>query len=191
MPAAHVLKRKIKKSQLVGLLAPTLGQEKSESLVNAAARVLGMQIGEDLRVEQAYEIIERLSIADGIVGVVARFVKTRGELDELADHAPSSKRPGVHGLAMSTPGGGIPIARTGFAEPRLPLEELVHYLAPALGDEKAREAVATYAAQIGALGPDVTRAQADAMLEHMSQADGILGVVASFAKARFLLRYPG
>ena len=182
------LKRKIKKSQLVGLLAPALGQEKSESLVNAAARVLGMEIGDDLRLEQAHDILERLSVADGLVGVAARFVVSRGELDELADRAPSSKRPGAHGLVTTTPGGALPIARV--PEPRVPIDEVVQFLAPALGEDKAREAVAAHAAQVGALGTDCTRTQAAAMLERMSQAEGILGVVASFAKARFLLRHP-
>jgi len=183
----HLLKRTIKRSQLVGLLTPTLGHEKSDTHVSAAARELGISLGHEVRVEHVLAILDRLGTADGLVGVAARFVRARGELEAMIGAAPASLRP----RALSVlPIVGVPIAKP--APPaRVSLEEIAMYVAPALGDVVARESVSKYAATLGLSGPEVARAEASQILDAMSQAEGMIGVVASFAKARFLLKYPG
>lgn len=185
----------MKRGALALLLAPTLGQEKSEEVVRTACARLGFGEPEELRVDQAVAVIDLLGQSEGIVGVVARFVKVRGELEDLVDTPPPSSPPtapslppGPAVLGTMTPGGGVAFARPRAADVKT--GDLLAFFAPALGDEKSRETIAIYAARVGATGPDFSYAQALQMLELMAQAEGILGVVARFAKARFILTFP-
>jgi hypothetical protein len=181
----------MRRSQLVGLLAPTLGLEKSEEVVTAAVRRLRLGVSDELTVAQALAILDDLTQTPGIVGVVARFVKARGELEDLTELVPSSVPPSSPAaMTAMTPGGGVAVFRA-TDQIKVSKDELVALLSPALGEEKSGEAIAAYAPKVGALGTEFTRAQAAKMLELMSAADGILGVVASFARARFILKYPG
>jgi hypothetical protein len=172
--------RKMRRSQLVGLLAPTLGLEKTEEVVQAASRKLRIPLGDELTGAQAAAILDELTQWNGIVGVVARFVKTRGELEDLPP-------PSVPPSSQPSPPPQSPSPK----DARVRREELVALLSPALGDAKSEEAISAYAPKVGSTGTDFTRAQAAKMLELMSASDGILGVVASFARARFLLKFPG
>jgi hypothetical protein len=64
----------------------------------------------------------------------------------------------------------------------------MHLLAPALGTEKAREAIEHAAAKRGIdLTSGLTYNGALAVLDELTTIEGIVGVVARFAKARFLL----
>jgi hypothetical protein len=176
----------MRRSQLVGLLAPTLGMEKSEDVISGAAKRLRISLGDELTVAHAAAILDDLAQTGGIVGVVARFVKARGELEDLDDLVPSSAPQPL----LMTPGGGVPVVRMPDRA-KVTRDELIALLSPALGDEKSVEAIAAYAPKVGATGVEFTRAQVARMLELMSAADGILGVVASFARARFILKFPG
>jgi hypothetical protein len=69
--------------------------------------------------------------------------------------------------------------------------DLLSFLTPSLGEEKAAEAVQQHAKTLRLNPSALSRADALALLEAMSSASGLLGVVARFAKVRFLLRYPG
>lgn len=188
----RLLRRKIKRSQLVGLLSPTLGHDKSDLLVSGTARDLGLPVADDVRVDHVLQILDRLGTADGMVGVAARFVRVRGELEAMIGGAPDSLR--VHApftatiapTAMGTP----PVIARAPAVPRVSLDEISVFIAPAVGDVVARDTVACHAAKLGVAGQGATRAEAAGVLDSMSKVDGILGVVASFAKARFLLKYP-
>jgi hypothetical protein len=180
--------RKLKTARLVDLFAPTLGQEKSESLVASSMRKLGVPAGEELRFDHAVQVLDQLAQTEGIVGVVARFIKARGELDDLDEvDEPTTLLP-----RPLTPSGGIfSLASSPDGVPgRLSAAELNGFLAPALGEAKGLEAIAAYAVQIGASSDHFTRGQALQMLELMAQAQGALGTVARFAKARFILKYP-
>ena len=185
--APHLLKRAIRKSQLVGLLAPTLGPEKSELLVASAIRTLGLPAGEDVRVDHVLAILDHLAAVEGLVGVAARFVKARGQVDALLDAQPQSARAQ---LVVRTPNGGGAFSVKPAAVSRVSFEDISLFLAPALGDAVARESVAKHAATLGIHGPDTTHAEAARVLESMSQVEGIVGVVASFARARFILKHP-
>jgi hypothetical protein len=189
VPPSNLLRRSIKRSQLVGLLAPALGHEKSDAHVVAAARELGITLGHEVRVEHVLLILDRLGAADGFVGVAARFVRARGELEGMIGAPPSSLHPRT--LAPTTPTAGVPsIGRAPPTASRLSLEEIAMFVAPALGDALARDSVGKHAVALGFHGLDVSRSDAAQVLEAMSQAPGMIGVVATFAKARFLLKYP-
>ena len=54
MANPHLLKRTIKRSQLVGLLSPTLGHDKSDLLVAGTARDLGLPVADDVRVDHEH-----------------------------------------------------------------------------------------------------------------------------------------
>jgi len=72
-----------------------------------------------------------------------------------------------------------------------PYVDLLELLVPALGEEKAREAVASHAKSLGFAPDPLTRGQAIRLLDAMVSTPGLLGVVANFAKVTFLQRYSG
>lgn len=166
--------RTISKDELTKLLAPALGQEKSEEVVLSTARSLGISppyfSAEDVRA-----LFAALSKADGLIGVVARFAVSRGDVDTLVERALTDSSP--------NPRSNEPPS----AKMRLAAVDLLPLLAPALGTEKARDAVTTTAQRMGSDPQSLSREQALAVLDDLAQSEGIVGVVARFAKARFLL----
>ena len=61
---------------LAAMLARTLGEEMAADVVRNAARELALKPF-DLSAEDALAIFDRLATTDGMVGVAARFAKTR------------------------------------------------------------------------------------------------------------------
>jgi hypothetical protein len=68
--------RRLAKSQLVALLAPTLGIEKGAEVVGTAASRLGY-LQDDLDRTQALAVMDSLANGDDLVGIVAQFAKAR------------------------------------------------------------------------------------------------------------------
>jgi hypothetical protein len=160
--------RTIAKDEIAVLLSPALGQEKSDEVVVSAARRLGLA-GKTFTADEARAIFDRLAEEEGFVGVVARLAISRGDVDTLVAKAPSSRR-----VRVDTP-------------PRSRRVDLVPLLAPALGAAKARETIEAAAQKLG-LDPDaLDRDAALAVFDELSANEGIVGVVARFAKARFVL----
>lgn len=62
-------------AELAALLSQNLGMEKALDLVGAAARDLSY--GSELSMEQGLEILERIAVQPGLVGIAARFAKSR------------------------------------------------------------------------------------------------------------------
>jgi hypothetical protein len=62
-------------SLIVSLLAPNLGEERSQKLVDETAMTMNLprQVGFD----QALALLEKITRMSGVVGVAARFAKTR------------------------------------------------------------------------------------------------------------------
>ena len=60
---------------VAGLLAPTLGKERAESLVREHARTLGLP--NELDLDQALLLLEHIAKIPGVTGIAARFAKTR------------------------------------------------------------------------------------------------------------------
>jgi hypothetical protein len=178
----------MKTSALVQLLAPKLGLEKSEGIVSSSIKRLGLPTDGDLSYGELLLVLDDLGRMGGIVGVVARFIKLRGEL-EVPDDEVTTLMP-----SATPPSADLPIVRVSAPDAlpgHLSHDDINAFLAPALGDAKGLEAIAVYAAKIGATGEYFTRAQALEILELMAQAEGVLGTVARFAKARFILLFPG
>ena len=173
----------ISKEDISVLLASALGQDKSGEIVTSTAKALGITrtafTPEDVRA-----IFDVLVKAEGLVGVVARFAVSRRDVERLV--LQGSFEPPTRKLArpdFSDAGAaGVP--------PPAPKAtfEIAPLIAPALGNEKAREAIEAAAALHGVdVAAGLSYASALLVLDEMTTAPGIVGVVARFAKARFLL----
>jgi hypothetical protein len=71
---------------------------------------------------------------------------------------------------------------------RRPISDLVALLAPAIGDEKAKEAVEGAVETLGLRG-DLDRDQALIVLEKIAESQGLVGITARFAKTKVHLRW--
>ena len=160
---------------LVKLLAPALGSEQSETLVERATTHLGLA-GPALSYDDAVRILDVLSSSDGIVGVSARFAKVR--LARRASSVPPAPAPDT----------GAPTTVEPLAKPDpWSLDAVAKMLAPALGDEVAQEAVRNAAARLSLEG-EPTETQILALLDDLAVRRGVIGTVARFAKSRLILR---
>jgi hypothetical protein len=164
----------ISKDELTKLLAAALGQEKSEEVVVSTARSLGLT-PPNFSAAEVQALFAMLSKADGLIGVVARFAVSRGDVDTLVERARTESS---RNLRASDPSS---------AKLRITAVDLLPLLAPALGTEKARDAVTTTAQRMRLDPQNLSREQALGVLDALAESDGIVGVVARFAKARFLL----
>lgn len=179
--------RPITKEEIAVLLASALGQDKSDEVVSTAARALGIVCG-SFSGEDVRAIFERLVKAEGLVGVVARFAVSRGDVDKLVARAPQR----IDAQSIGRPTFQIGTrSNSGPAPAPVTTVDLMPLLAPALGAEKARDAIEAAAARQGVdIATGLSQAGALAVLDEMARIEGIVGVVARFAKARFLIN-PG
>jgi hypothetical protein len=163
--------RTVSIADLATLLSSALGEEKSQEVVTSTARSLGYASGFYTPAE-VRKIFDVLSHAEGLIGVVARFAHSRGDVDRVVRRNPAgARRPSVQ---MET-------VRAATSVDLLPL------LAPALGIDKARDATTGAAARLKLDPHALTRDHALLILDELTKNEGIVGVVARFAKARFLL----
>jgi hypothetical protein len=65
--------------------------------------------------------------------------------------------------------------------------DLLPWLAPALGREKARDATTAAAHRLGLDPRSLSREQAMTVLDELAREGGIVGVVARFARSRLVL----
>lgn len=63
-------------ADLAALIAPNVGNEKASSAVDAAVRKLGYQ-ATGLNQDQALSVLETIAQEPGLVGIAARFAKSR------------------------------------------------------------------------------------------------------------------
>jgi hypothetical protein len=165
--------RSIPKDAVVALLASALGQEKSDEVVLSTAHGLGIP-GAVWTGAEVRAIVDKLARSEGLVGVVARFALTRGDVDRL--------------VKRSVPPEGPPSSRARRPSPApTSAIDLVGLLAPALGAEKARDATESSCGKLGFDARTLSRDEALHVLDDLTKNEGIVGVVARFAKARFLL----
>lgn len=158
---------RITHGEIALLLASAVGEEKSAEIVIGAARALGFS-GKTFTIPETKAIFERLAEAEGLVGVAARLAIRRGDLDVLVATTPSGRH------RIDTP-------------PRAARVDVAARLAPSLGEEKARDAVETAAKRLGLDPRRLGRDDALAVLDELAKEEGIVGVVARFAKERFVL----
>lgn len=181
--------RPVTKEDVAVLLTSALGQDKSDEVVSTAARSLGFVRG-TFSGEEIRAIFERLVKSEGLVGVVARFAVSRGDVDELVARAPQ-RTDALTARRLHFEAGGRPLGGASSPSPSPASIDLMPLLAPALGAEKARDAIVAAAARRGVdIAAGLSQSGALEVLDEMARIEGIVGVVARFAKARFLLN-PG
>jgi len=135
-------------------------------------------------------ILDDLSLRTGIVGITARFARSRmdraGTFGTPKDPPSSSRSPAE--FSDSPPSSRVqppPLS----AEPPLPLRELAPPLAHAMGQEKSYEALVSGARRVGLPEDRLDRSQASRLFEDLARQDGLVGITASFAKARLFLKF--
>lgn len=173
-------------AELVALLAPTLGQEKSEEVVAEAARSLGVLVDE-FSVSRAIALLDALGRAPGMVGVAARFARTRFE-GRPHDAGASDEAPISSGGTRreSKPSSG----RAEVAPHRVDRKQIVNLLAPTLGEEKSEEVILAACTRRQLPVDTLDQNQALTLLEDLAAQHGLVGVTARFAKARLILLFP-
>ena len=163
------------RGRLIGLLAPALGDERSELLVEQTLASLGLQ--PPLSTEQTEHFLATLGRQGGTVGAAARLAAQRL-------HTPTHSLPPlgpVPSPAASPPPGPLAASSTSA------WIDLVALLAPTLGSERATSAVAQARQRLGLPGSRLDRASALSVLDHLGAEAGLVGVTARFVKTRLLL----
>ena len=183
----------VDRRDIVSLFAPTLGWDKSEELVNGVRYKLCLPRGA-MSAAQALTILDELALEPGIVGVTARFLRSRGDL--LRNAPPTSERTGVRPVEdpadVSPPSSKVsPRRDPPREEARLDVRELTDLLAGTLGNEKAQEAIAAGAKRLALPEGRITHAQASLLFEDLARQPGLVGITARFAKARLMLKLGG
>ena len=166
---------------VVELLAPALGKEKSEELISSFARAHDYST-DQLKFEQALEILTALGEEPGIVGVSARFAKARLVM-------PHGTRSQAHSPERSLQPPNEAASSLRPATSTLDSGELVSLLAKSLGTEKSREVVSAALSELALAAGILDMDQAQRVLDLTAQSEGIVGVTSRFAKARLMLRF--
>jgi hypothetical protein len=169
--------------QLVELLAPAVGKDRSTELVVAAARDRGVA-AERLTLAIALDILAALSTTEGIVGVAARLAKTR--LVSQRKGRPSLPSIRIETIPAPTRHSAPPPAEA--AATTIEVGEIVRLLAHTVGSEKSDQLVRAALQSLGITNSILEPKQALALLDTLAQAPGIAGIASRFAKARLILR---
>jgi hypothetical protein len=163
------------------MLEPTLGWDKSAEVVEETARELGIS-GNTLTLAQVRRIFESLGMRSDLVGFAARFARTRLEGDRSA--APSTP-PGEDRPKSVRPSPPPPSPALGRW---IAFAEVVDLFAPALGVDKSTSLVSTAASELGLVINQLDTHSALAIIDRLAKHDGLVGVVAKFAKAQLILK---
>jgi len=166
---------------IADLLAPTLGWEKSAELVTDACQRLGLA-GATLSVEQAMALLDDLAAAPGLVGVTARFARSRAKFKVASIAPPPREAPPPSRAPMS---GATPRS----SQRPVPVRELIDLLAPTIGVEKSEEAIRDGLRRLNLPEDMLDKAQAMRLFDDLAATSGLVGVTARFAKSRLLLRF--
>jgi hypothetical protein len=167
---------------VVALLAPTLGQEKSEEVVSEAARALGIA-DDTLDPDRVRALLGALGRTPGLVGVAARFARTRYE--RRASEPPAQPAEATDPVPASTRDPSS--ARPAGSPKTISRRRVVMLLAPTLGEEKADEVVVAALRRRGLPENALSRQDALVLLDELAALPGVIGVTARFVKARVIL----
>jgi len=175
---------RVEARKVVALLAPMLGWERSEELVGAAVRRLRLDESA-LDPEHVVSILEDLSLEEGIVGVTARFMLSRGQGSARGDLPPSSKPPAPSIAPPPDSSSAAVLATT------IGVHEVVAQLTPLLGADKTEAAVQAGLRRLGLPRERLDREQAGRLLDDLGHQDGVVGMTVRFARGRVLGRFGG
>jgi hypothetical protein len=168
---------------VVDLLSPHLGKEKSSEVVSAVVLKLALPDA-DLSPDQALTLLEELSRTAGMVGIAARFARSR--LDAVRLPPPSSRRAGGSGGSQTLEPSPD---KLGPATSIVTVADLAALLTSAVGTDQARDIVLDAARKLGLPSDRLEKAQAMALLDHLAVEPGMVGMCARFGKARLILRF--
>jgi hypothetical protein len=163
------------------MLEPTLGWDKSAELVEETARELGIS-GNTLTLAQVRRIFESLGMRSDLVGFAARFARTRLEGDRSAGSSAPHGEDRPKSVRPSAPPSGPALGRW------IAFTDVVDLFAPALGVDKSTSLVSTAAAELGLVINQLDTHSALAIIDRLAKHDGLVGVVAKFAKAQLILK---
>lgn len=170
---------------LIEMLASSLGWEKSAEVVEATVQQLKYP-PVLITPEQASDILAELAKRRGMVGVTARFARSRMGLPITP--AVSRRAPSVVGGAPSNVVASA--SRRGMAQSIL-IGELVKLLSGSEGQERAEEAVLDAIRRLRLPSRALSRNQTLAVLDDLASRTGPMAVTANFAKARAILLFDG
>jgi hypothetical protein len=183
--AATVRLETVTVRSLIEMLAATLGWEKSAEEVDKAVQRLGFP-PVLISPTQAATLMAELSKAPGMVGVTARFARSRMELSRgPAAPPPAARRASI---GPPTPPCGIPAVRPPALRAIL-ISELVGLLADAVGQARAEETVLDAIRRLHLPARALSRTQTLIVLDDLASRSGPVAVSARFAKARAILLF--
>jgi hypothetical protein len=183
------MRERVPHTTIVDLLALTLGDERARVTWAEALRGVAAAEATDYDGQQTAALLTALGLASGTIGLAARVAKLRLEseatgpftLESLRAAAPPATAP-QRAEPRHEP---VPPSHGSPGDQARLAKEVLSFLSPSLGDEKARDVLGQYAKTLGISLTSLTRVEAIVLLDAMSQASGLLGVVARFAKVRF------
>jgi hypothetical protein len=158
----------IARSKLIGQLAGMVGPTRAEELLRDAAAASGHDAAAG---EVAPAIVDRLAETSGAIGATVRLLRSRARQSQSSMPAV----PGKPALTDPPPASG-PVHRN--------VGKLVELLAAGLGSEPAAALVASRMAAMGLDRESLDRDRAIAFLEALRREGGVIGLAATFAKAR-------
>lgn len=174
-------------NRVAELLAPTLGREKSSEVVAAVVTRLALPAA-DLSPEQALAVLDELARTPGMVGIAARFARSRLDSARIPPSV-SAMMPAVGpSSTRQPPSSGSPVTGRQVAV-SVTATEVAALLASAMGTEKAREIVLDAVRRLGLAADRLDKAQAMTLLDHLAAEPGVVGLCARFGKARLILRF--
>jgi hypothetical protein len=171
---------------LIEMLASSLGWEKSAEVVDAA--VLQLNYPPVLITpEQASDVLAELAKRRGMVGVSARFARSRMGLP-----GPSSAATGRTPRPAAALSNDVAPASSRRSRARsIFIGELVELLSGPVGHERAEEAVLDALRRLRLPSRALARNQTLAVLDDLASRTGPVAVSARFAKARAILFFGG
>jgi hypothetical protein len=193
MPAST--EDQIEHAALLTWIDRAVGPEEGRAAWAEACAQIGVPTRDAYTRVEALAVLETLSYAPGDVGIAARF--TRMRLDSHLLAARRRSRPSLtEMLPVPSPTSGaernpgLVTARSTAVRAAGDIVDLAPFFSPAFTPAEANAALDGYA-RPRKLDPNaLSRGDAALLLDVVASADGILGVVASFARVKFLLRYP-
>ena len=171
---------------LIEMLAATLGWEKSSEVVNATVQRLGLPTVV-VTPAQATALLSELAKAPGMVGVTARFARSRMEFTV----PPSGPTSGRSSIVPKAPAEDLPPSSLKSVTRSLMMGELVALLAGTVGQDRAEEAVLEAVRRLGLPTRSLSRDQTMSVLDDLASRAGLVGVTARFAMARAILLFGG
>jgi hypothetical protein len=188
-------------ARIAEMLAPTLGWEKSTEVVGEAAARLELP-SEAMTLAQAIQLLGELGRAAGMVGIAARFARSRLDgprppppvsVIRPSTPPPSSRSRETRAVTIAEsprlPTFDAPPSSRKPPETTVTAHEIASLLAVALGAEKALELVLGAARRLGIAPERIDKQHAMALLDQLAGEPGVIGLCARFTKARLILRF--